>query len=116
MPLDAQGWADAVEAARALSPMGLAAVYAGPLRRTINTAQVIADECRIPTCASCTARQPRLRRVGGHDVGRSRDVRPRGLRPIQEAPQEAVCPNGERLTDARKRMVEAITLIGERRR
>ena len=31
MPLDAQGWADAVEAAQALSPMGLAAVYAGPL-------------------------------------------------------------------------------------
>src|ERR671928_1658647 len=48
VPLDAQGWADAVEAARELSPMGLAAVYAGPLRRTINTAQVIADECRIP--------------------------------------------------------------------
>src|SRR3954466_6516697 len=48
VPLDAQGWADAVEAARALSPMGVAAVYAGPLRRTINTAQVIADECRVP--------------------------------------------------------------------
>src|SRR3954453_16895805 len=48
VPLDAQGWADAVEAARELSPMGVAAVYAGPLRRTINTAQVIADECRIP--------------------------------------------------------------------
>ena len=25
-----------------------------------------------------------------------------------------MCPNGERLTDAQKRMVEAITLIGER--
>jgi broad specificity phosphatase PhoE len=48
VPLDAQGWADAVDAARALSPVGLTAVYAGPLRRTINTAQVIADECRIP--------------------------------------------------------------------
>ena len=48
VPLDAQGWADAVDAARALSPLNLTAVYAGPLRRTINTAQVIADECRIP--------------------------------------------------------------------
>ena len=48
VPLDAQGWADAVEAARELSPIGPTAIYAGPLRRTINTAQVIADECRVP--------------------------------------------------------------------
>src|SRR4026207_2017925 len=48
VPLDAQGWADAVEAARPLAGVGPTAVYAGPLRRTINTAQVVADECRIP--------------------------------------------------------------------
>src|ERR671930_723547 len=48
VPLDAQGYQDAVDAARALSRTGLAAVYTGPLRRTIATAQIIADEARVP--------------------------------------------------------------------
>ena len=39
IPLDAQGYQDAVDAARQLSGAGLAAVYTGPLRRTIATAQ-----------------------------------------------------------------------------
>src|SRR5215207_9679691 len=48
IPLDAQGYQDAVDAARQLSNVGLTAVYTGPLRRTIATAQIIADESRIP--------------------------------------------------------------------
>ena len=48
IPLDAQGYQDAVDAARRLSRAGLAAVYTGPLRRTIATAQIIADEARVP--------------------------------------------------------------------
>jgi broad specificity phosphatase PhoE len=52
IPLDAQGYQDAVDAARRLSTTGLTAVYTGPLRRTIATAQIIADEARVP--ASCT--------------------------------------------------------------
>ena len=36
IPLDAQGYQDAVDAARRLSTAGLTAVYAGPLRRTIS--------------------------------------------------------------------------------
>src|SRR5579859_2949813 len=48
IPLDAQGYQDAVDAARRLSAEGLAAVYTGPLRRTIATAQIVADEARVP--------------------------------------------------------------------
>src|SRR5439155_2126060 len=48
IPLDAQGYQDAVDAARHLSGTGLSAVYTGPLRRTIATAQIIADESRVP--------------------------------------------------------------------
>lgn len=115
VPLDAQGWADAVEAARALSPMGLTAVYAGPLRRTINTAQVIADECRIPDVRI-------LHGLVNLDYGEWEGMTseeaamfdPEAFVRYKEAPQEAVCPNGERLTDAQRRMVEAITLIGDR--
>ena len=115
VPLDAQGWADAVEAARALSPMGIAAVYAGPLRRTINTAQVIADECRIPDVRI-------LHGLVNLDYGEWEGMTseeaamfdPEAFLRYKESPQEAVCPNGERLTDAQRRMVEALTLIGER--
>ena len=48
IPLDAQGYQDAVDAARCLSHAGLAAVYTSPLRRAIATAQIIADEGRVP--------------------------------------------------------------------
>jgi broad specificity phosphatase PhoE len=115
VPLDAQGWADAVEAARALSATGLAAVYAGPLRRTINTAQVIADECRIPDVRI-------LHGLVNLDYGEWEGMTseeaamfdPGAFTKYKEAPQEAVCPNGERLTDAQARMIEAIKLVGER--
>src|SRR5438034_11448310 len=48
IPLDAQGYQDAVDAARRLSAVGLTAVYTGPLRRTAATAQIIADAAGVP--------------------------------------------------------------------
>lgn len=115
VPLDAQGWADAVDAARALSPMGLTAVYAGPLRRTINTAQVIADECRIPDVRI-------LHGLINLDYGAWEGMTseeaamydPEMFKKYKTDPGHAICPNGERLTDAQARMVEAVQLMGER--
>jgi broad specificity phosphatase PhoE len=115
VPLDAQGWADAVEAARELSPLGLAAVYAGPLRRTINTAQVIADECRIPDVRI-------LHGLVNLDYGEWEGMTseeaamfdPHAFKLYSESPDQAVCPNGERLADGQERMLTAIRLIGER--
>jgi len=115
VPLDAQGWADAVEAARQLSPVGLTAVYAGPLRRTINTAQVIADECRIPDVRI-------LHGLVNLDYGEWEGMtaeeaamfEPAGFHLYTEDPGRAICPNGERLTDAQARMIQAVQLMGER--
>lgn len=115
VPLDAQGWADAVEAARQLSTAGLTAVYAGPLRRTINTAQVIADECRIPDVRI-------LHGLVNLDYGEWEGMTaeeaamydPRAFELYKTSPQAAICPNGERLSDAQDRMLKAIRLIGER--
>jgi broad specificity phosphatase PhoE len=115
VPLDAQGWADAVEAARQLSAAGLAAVYSGPLRRTINTAQVIADECRIPDVRI-------LHGLVNLDYGEWEGMTteeaamfdPAGFKLYRSDPQRAACPNGERLPEAQGRMLEAIHLIGER--
>lgn len=115
VPLDAQGWADAVEAARALSPVKLAAVYAGPLRRTINTAQVVADECRIPDVRI-------LHGLTNVDYGAWEGMTseeaamydPVAFQLYKTDPDQAICPNGERLADAQARVMEAIRLIGER--
>src|SRR5439155_1039996 len=115
VPLDAQGWADAVEAARTLSSAGLAAVYAGPLRRTINTAQVIADECRIPDVRI-------LHGLVNLDYGEWEGMTseeasmfdPAAFQLYKASPDEAICPNGERLSDGQARMLEAAKLIGGR--
>jgi broad specificity phosphatase PhoE len=115
VPLDAQGWADAVEAARQLSTMSLTAVYSGPLRRTINTAQVIADECRIPDVRI-------LHGLVNLDYGEWEGLTaeeaamfdPAGFERYKSDPRHAACPNGERLAAAEERMLEAIHLIGER--
>ena len=48
VPLDAQGYQDAVDAARQLSGARPGRGVHRPLRRTIATAQIIADEARVP--------------------------------------------------------------------
>jgi broad specificity phosphatase PhoE len=115
VPLDAQGWADAVDAARQLSPVDLRAVYAGPLRRTINTAQVIADECRIPDVRI-------LHGLVNLDYGEwegltaeeATELDANAFSLYRAKPSEAICPSGERLTDAQERITAAIKLIGAR--
>jgi broad specificity phosphatase PhoE len=115
IPLDAQGYQDAVDAARATSTVGLTAVYTGPLRRTIATAQIIADESRIPDIRI-------LHGLTNVDYGAWEGMTsmeaeiydPDAYKLYRTAPSLAVCPNGERLTDARQRMLEALHLIGQR--
>ncbi len=115
VPLDAQGYQEAVDAARALSDAGLTAVYAGPLRRTIATAQIIADEAGVPdirilqglinldygTWHGMTSKEASVSDSAAFEAYRT-------------APMKCVCPNGERLIDARDRMLEALDLIGSR--
>jgi broad specificity phosphatase PhoE len=115
IPLDAQGYQDAVDAARVLSDVGLAAVYTGPLRRTIATAQIIADEARIPDLRI-------LHGLNNVDYGAWEGMTseeaamfdPVAFDLYKQAPDRAVCPHGERLRDAEKRMIEALRLIGSR--
>ena len=115
IPLDAQGYQDAVDAARQLSSKGLAAVYTGGLRRTIATAQIIADEARVPDIRI-------LHGLINVDYGAWEGMTaqeadmydPQAFKLYKTAPSQAVCPNGERLTDAQRRMLEALSLIGAR--
>ena len=115
VPLDVQGYQDAVDAARELSPVGLSAVYTGPLRRTIATAQIIADEARVPDLRI-------LHGLNNVDYGAWEGLTaeeaamysPEAFDMYRNEPDKAVCPAGERLTDAQNRMVEAVELIGTR--
>src|SRR5437763_3285514 len=99
VPLDAQGYQDAVDAARRLSHLGLAAVYTGPMRRTIATAQIIADEARVPDLRI-------LHGLNNVDYGlwegmtaeEAAAVDPDAFSLYRESPAEAACPLGERLS------------------
>ncbi|MGY1620348.1 histidine phosphatase family protein [Geodermatophilus sp. SYSU D00691] len=115
VPLDAQGYQDAVDAARELSGSGLTAVYCGPLRRTIATAQIIADEARVPDLRILHG----LNNVdyGAWEAMTSAEAAmfdPEAFELYRTTPSRAVCPLGERLSDAQTRMVGALELIGNR--
>jgi broad specificity phosphatase PhoE len=115
IPLDAQGYQDAVDAARRLSGEGLAAVYTGPLRRTIATAQIIADEARVPDIRI-------LHGLNNVDYGAWEGMTaeeaamfdPEAFALYRTSPSLAACPVGERLSDAQQRMTGALQLIGAR--
>jgi broad specificity phosphatase PhoE len=115
VPLDAQGYQDAVDAARALSGSGLAAVYTGPLRRTIATAQIIADEALVPDLRI-------LHGLNNLDYGAWEGMtsheasmyNPDAFELYRTSPARAACPVGERLGAAQERMTAALRLIGER--
>jgi len=115
VPLDAQGYQDAVDAARQLSGVGLTAVYCGPLRRTIATAQIIADEARVPDLRI-------LHGLNNVDYGAWEALTaseaamydPEAFELYRTSPSRAACPMGERLSDAQTRMVQALELIGGR--
>jgi broad specificity phosphatase PhoE len=115
IPLDAQGYQDAVDAARRLSTADVAAVYTGPLRRTIATAQIIADEARVPDIRI-------LHGLNNVDYGAWEGMTadeaamfdPEAFQLYRASPSRAACPVGERLSDAQQRMVDALALIGSR--
>ncbi|MDQ6851595.1 MAG: histidine phosphatase family protein [Actinomycetota bacterium] len=115
VPLDAQGYQDAVNAARQLSGAGLTAVYTGPLRRTIATAQIIADEARVPDLRI-------LHGLNNVDYGawegltstEAESYDPELFALYRTAPDRAVCPIGERLSDAQDRAIAAMSLMGTR--
>src|SRR3954465_13272874 len=117
IPLDAQGYQDAVDAARRLSGIGLTAVYTGPLRRTIATAQIIADEARVPDLRI-------LHGLNNVDYGAWEGMTsdeaaafdPVAFELYRTDPDSAVCPAGERLRDAQTRILDALRLIGSRHR
>ncbi|MDT4925239.1 MAG: hypothetical protein QOG01_2952 [Pseudonocardiales bacterium] len=115
VPLDAQGYQDAVDAARRLSGVGLSAVYTGPMRRTIATGQIIADEARVPDLRIMHG----LNNVDygiweGLTAEEAARADPEAFHLYRTSPRRAACPLGERLSEAAERMIAALRLIGSR--
>jgi broad specificity phosphatase PhoE len=104
-----------VDAARRLSRAGLAAVYTSPLRRAIATAQIIADEARVPDLRI-------LHGLTNVDYGAWEGMTaeeaamfdPEAFSLYQTSPNRAACPLGERLSDAQHRMMAGLQLIASR--
>jgi broad specificity phosphatase PhoE len=117
VPLDAQGYQDAVDAAHFLSRRAIGAVYAGPLQRTIVTAQIIADESQVPDVRILDGL---INLDYGAWEGMTRAEaeahEPKAFGAYRRAPLQCVCPNGERLNRAQQRMLDALLLIGRRHR
>jgi broad specificity phosphatase PhoE len=115
IPLDAQGYQDAVDAARFLGRRGISSVYTGPLRRTIATAQIIADEAGVPDIRI-------LHGLVNLDYGAWEGMTaeeaamydPAAFGLYRSSPLACICPNGERLNQAQDRMLEALRLMGAR--
>jgi len=113
VPLDEVGQAEAVQAAEALAPFGITAVYSSPLQRARDVGIAISrcsgasdvvdhaglinveyGEWEGLTKEECIARNPELFRL------------------YAEEPERAHCPGGESLSDAADRVVEALIDIG----
>jgi len=117
IPLDARGYRDAVGTAASLAAAGLTAVYVGPLRRAMATAQIIADEAEIPDIRV-------LAGLNNLDYGawegmtaqEAELLSPEAFAAYRSWPGRAACPDGERLVDAQQRILAAVRLIGSRHR
>lgn len=115
VPLDARGYQDAAEAAGRLARAGLSAVYTGPLRRTVATAQIIAERARVPDVRILSG-------LNNLDYGAWEGMTseeaalldPEAFTRYRSAPAYAACPLGERLGDAQRRILAALELIGSR--
>jgi broad specificity phosphatase PhoE len=112
VPLDNQGWADARAAGERLAGAELVAVYSGPLRRTLDTAYVIAKRAGgIPVYPLPGLVNLDYGAWEGLTSQEAVDRDPRAFRLYCEAPEMAVCPGGEGLLDASDRVLIALEAI-----
>jgi probable phosphomutase (TIGR03848 family) len=110
--LSEEGRRQAEQLAGRLATLPLAAVYASPLERCLETADAIAGPRGL-----AVSRVPELAEVDyGRWTGRSMPqlVRTRLWKKVQQAPSSVTFPEGEGLVDAQHRSVAALEEIAER--
>lgn len=112
--LDEEGVRDGRRAAMVLRGAGLAAVHAGPLRRTIDTGRTIADAAGL----SEVCIEPGLANLDygawtGLTPAEAAERDPDAYALYRQRPDVAMCPGGEVLMDAAQRFIRAIRQIAE---
>ena len=110
--LSEEGRRQAAQLGERLAPVPLAAVYASPLERCLETAEAIATPRRMPV-----REVPELAEVDyGRWTGRSMPqlVRTALWRKVQQTPSAVTFPEGEGLIDAQRRGVAALEEIAGR--
>jgi probable phosphomutase (TIGR03848 family) len=110
--LSEHGRAQAKDLAERLALVPLAAVYASPLERCVETAEAIATHRRL-----AVQRVPALEEVGyGAWTGRSlaQLARTALWKQVQQAPSSVRFPGGETLVEAQRRAVNALDTLATR--
>jgi broad specificity phosphatase PhoE len=112
--LSQDGWRHAEALGRALSPLGMQALYTSGLRRALETAHSIATPLGLSACV-----HPELRELDfGEWEGRSYDeiaaAEPALYRAWMESPTTARFPGGESYAELRARVLRALAEIRQR--
>src|SRR3954471_11224168 len=112
VPLDQGGWDDAWSAAGELEDTKIGAVYSSPLRRARDTARIVADVADV----SVVEDLPGLVNLDygaweGLTTDEASERDPELFRRYQQYSPDAMCPGGERLDLAARRMVFSLCTI-----
>jgi broad specificity phosphatase PhoE len=110
-PLDDRGSIQAAEAARALAGRAVAAVYAGPLLRTIQTARFIAHPARVRVRPCSALVDLDHGRWTGLTPEEARALDPEAFERFRRSPRTAEAPEGERMQDLERRIVDALRAL-----
>ena len=108
------GYHDAVDAARRLSEAGLAAMYTGPCGGPSPPRRSSPTRAECLTFASSTGSTTSTTAPGRASPQARQRPDPEAYSVYETSPGDAVCPHGERLIDAQRRMLDALRLIGSR--
>lgn len=114
VPLNATGLAQAEAAGRRIAAEQPAALYAGPLSRTLQTAEAIGLRCHLPVQV-----EPQLIDIDygewqGLTPDEVRERWPGALSTWYDAPHLAQIPNGETLDHLRSRALAAVDALAAR--
>jgi probable phosphomutase (TIGR03848 family) len=107
--LNGTGRAQAEALARRLAPVEIAAVYASPLERTLETAEIIAAPHGLPAVARERLGEVRVGRWTGQAIEKLR--KQRLWRQVQFAPSVMRFPDGESFREVQTRVVEELDYL-----
>lgn len=114
VPLDDRGSVQAAEASRRLVGMGVMAVYASPLLRTVQTAQFVANACGVRITTLVELIDLDHGRWEGLTPEEAAERDPEELRRFREDPRRAAAPGGETMAAVESRVLRALRSIGTR--